>query len=427
MSRGLVPVPEEFVGTKALAPRRRRSWPELGADARHGLAGQMLAAMEPHSEADPVAILVHLLAGFGNAVGRGPFVRVGASRHHAKLNAALVGETAKGRKGMSWDYAKDVLSAADRYWADERIENGLSSGEGLINQVRDPRTARNKDGEEYVEDHGAEDKRLFVVEEEFASVLKVATREGNTLSAIIRSAWDSGKLSTLTRNNPLKASDSHVSIVGHVTKTELVRLLSESDAHNGFANRFLWVCVRRSRTLPFGGSWHEVDAGPLVRELGEAMRFARGIGEVRWGSTARPLWEARYAKLSEGSPGLFGAVTSRAEAQTLRLALVYALMDSSYFIEAEHLLAALAVWGYAEASARYVFGDTTGDPVADRIEDALSEASRGLTRTEISDVLGRNQPARRIEEALALLEGFGRARSEEIEGRGRPVVRWHAA
>lgn len=407
---------------------RQHRWPVLEPDAYHGLAGRMVRAMEPHSEADPVAILAHLLSGFGNAAGRSPHVKVGPTRHHAKINAALVGETAKGRKGMSWNYAADVLGAAERYWTEERVMNGLSSGEGLIYQVRDRVMGANKEGEEYVADPGAEDKRLFVLEEEFASVLKVATREGNTLSAIIRSAWDAGRLSTLTKNTPMKASESHVSIVGHVTKTELVKLLSESDAHNGFANRFLWICVRRSKALPFGGEWHAVDAAEMVRELRSSLQFAKDMGEVRWGDTAKPIWEERYEQLSEGAPGLFGAVTSRAEAQTLRLALVYALIDSSRFIEEAHLKAALAVWRYAEASARFVFGDTTGDPVADRIEEALLETPYGLSRTEISEVLGRNQPAKRIEDALSLLYRFGRVRFEEVPARGdgkRPAQRWY--
>lgn len=400
-------------------------WPVLNKDAYHGLVGDMVRAMEPHSEADPVAILVHLLAGFGNAVGKGPYVRVGAGRHYPKLNAALIGETSKGRKGMSWEYARDVLSAVDRYWSEECIENGLSSGEGLIDQVRDRRVERNKDGEEYVADYGADDKRCFILEEEFASVLKVATRDGNTLSAIIRTAWDSGRLSTLTKNNPLKSTDSHVSIMGHVTSTELVRLLSESDAHNGFANRFLWLCVRRSKVLPFGGEWYAVDAGPMVQELGSALRWAKDIGEVRWGSTAVPLWRQRYEALSEGYPGLFGAVTSRAEAQALRLALVYALIDSSRFIEEEHLRAGLAVWEYAEQSARYVFGDAVGDAVTDKIQDALRSTSYGLTRTEIRDLFGRNRSGEQIEESLHRLERLGRIEKRTVETGGRPAEKWY--
>jgi len=42
---------------------------------------------------------------------------------------------------------------------------------------------------------------------------------------------------------------------------------------------------------------------------------------------ARAIWQAVYPELSEGSGGLHGSVTARAEAQCIRLALVYALLD----------------------------------------------------------------------------------------------------
>ena len=403
---------------------RAQRWPVLGEDAYQGLPGRIVRAIEPHTEADPVAVLISLLSAFGNACGRGAFFRVGADRHHLKINAALVGETSKGRKGMSWGFVRDLMHAVDRYWAEERIENGLSSGEGLIYQVRDKRMGVNKDGDSVVEDPGADDKRLFVLEGEFAGALKVATREGNTLSAIIRTAWDAGKLSALTKNSPMKATDSHISIVGHVTKTELVRLLSDSDARNGFANRFLWVCVKRSKILPFGGQWATQNVAGMVSLLGEVLHFAKGAREMRWGNSAKPLWVERYPILSEGAPGLLGAVTSRSEAQVLRLACVYALMDSSSTIEEVHLKAALAVWDCAEASARYVFGDATGDAVADRIEHLLSEAPTGLTRVEIRNAFGRNKSSERIGQALELLERLGRVwKSIEHTG-GRPAERW---
>ena len=49
------------------------TWPSpLDESAFHGLAGRFVRAVEPHSEADPVALLVQTLVAFGNAVGRGP-------------------------------------------------------------------------------------------------------------------------------------------------------------------------------------------------------------------------------------------------------------------------------------------------------------------------------------------------------------------
>jgi hypothetical protein len=406
-------------GTACRVPR----WPKLHGDAYHGLVGRVVRAIEPVSEADPVAILVTFLSAFGNAIGRNSYARVGPSRHYAKINAALVGETSKGRKGMSWGYVKAIMHVAERYWTEERYANGLSSGEGLIYQVRDRVMGTDKEGNEVVTDVGAEDKRLFVVEEEFATVLKMATREGNILSAVLRACWDDARLATLTKNSPLKATESHVSIIGHVTKTELVRLLAEADAHNGFANRFLWVCVRRSKALPFGGDWDGLDVASLVSELGEVLRFAKS-GGVRWGNTAKPLWEDRYEALSEGAPGLFGAVTSRAEAQTLRLATVYALMDGTWFIEEEHLKAALALWDYCEASARYVFGNATGDPVADRIEAELEAEPDGLTKTDLSHLFKRNKSSEEIERSLSLLERHGRIIKRTESTGGRPAERW---
>jgi len=73
------------------------------------------------------------------------------------------------------------------------------------------------DYDEVCTDQGEEDKRLLIVEPEFASVLTVANHEGNTLSAILRQAWNDGNLSPLTKNNPIRATNAHVSIVGHIS------------------------------------------------------------------------------------------------------------------------------------------------------------------------------------------------------------------
>src|SRR5262245_28335506 len=97
------------------------------------------------------------------------------------------------------------------------------------------------------------DHRLLVVETELVSMFKVCGREGNTLSPVIRSAWDSATLSTMTRNNPMTAPGAHISIIGHITAEELRRHLNSTEAANGLGNRFLWFAVRRSRLLPDGG------------------------------------------------------------------------------------------------------------------------------------------------------------------------------
>ena len=98
-----------------------------------------------------------------------------------------------------------------------------------------------------------------------------------------------------------------------------------------------------------------------------------------------------------------GAVLSRAEAHVMRLAMLYALMDRSDIIKKEHLLAALSLWDYSEASVNYIFGNRTGDSEADRIYNALGNHAGGLTRTEIRDLFSRNEKRERIDDAISLL------------------------
>jgi hypothetical protein len=405
-------------------------WPEaLNQAAYEGLAGEIVRAIEPQTEADPAAILLQVIVSFGALVGRGPHVPVEGDEHHGNLFALLVGETAKARKGTSWGRVREIFSRAAQW---PNVINGLSSGEGLKWAVRDPIRKAERDKktgflEEVETDPGVADKRLLVVESEFAQVLRQAARAGNTLSAAVRCAWDSGTLRTLTKNETVTATGAHVCIIGHITADELRAELTQTESANGFANRFLFMCVRRSRRLAFGGR-------PLEQQLvnGFAERIARGAGKARglravgMSASAREVWEAVYPTLSEGYPGLFGAVTARAEAQCLRLALLYALMDEAEQIDRPYLLAALAVWERAEASARYIFGAALGDPIADEILRALRVAERaGLTRTAIRDLFKRHQTGERIGAALELLarRNLARWESQPTEG-GRPSEVW---
>lgn len=226
----------------------------------------------------------------------------------------------------------------------------------------------------------------------------------------------------------MKATEAHISIIGHITRSELLRHLTETEAANGFANRFTWLMVRRSKELPFGGEWHKVDIAPLVRRFCSALEFGSVPVLITWGDSAREIWREVYGPLSEGKLGLFGAVVGRAEAHVMRLAALYAVMGESHEIEREHLLGALALWDYSDKSARYIFGDATGDPVADQILSALRAAGKdGMTRTEISNLFGRNMRSERIAQALSLLLGAGRVRSKTHQTGGRQAERWYAA
>jgi hypothetical protein len=420
------PEPGEYPGDQG-------SWPApLEPEAYHGAAGDIVRAIEPHSEADPAALLIQLLIGFGNAVGRTPFFQVTSDRHYMNIYGVLVGPTAKGRKGSAWNAVKQLLGAADPEWSKKRITSGLSSGEGLIYGVRDPlekdEPIRGKDKQitgyqKVIEDQGVSDKRLLVIEPEFASVLRVAERDGSTISTQIRQAWDSGDLGTLTKSK-MTATAAHISIIGHITKDELLRDLTRTDSANGFANRFLWICVRRSKCLPEGGNLASVNFQPMTRRLMDALDFSRRQAELERDDDAKELWREVYPRLTGDRLGMFGAVTGRAEAITLRLSCLYALLDKSEVVRVPHLAAALEVWRYAEDSARFIFGDKIGDQMADTMLTALRSAPSGLTRTDITKLFGNNKSAQQITAALEVLRSHGLAEYQKKEGLGRHSEVW---
>jgi hypothetical protein len=138
---------------------------------------------------------------------------------------------------------------------------------------------------------------------------------------------------------------------------------------------------------------------------------------------AREAWGAVYSALSADRPGLVGALTARGEAHVMRLAALYALLDGQAEIDHVHLASALALWEFAEASTRLIFGDATGDPVADTIVRAV-RTSGELTDTQLSDLFGRHISAARLGRAKAALVAAGLIHSEAIETDGRPRMTW---
>ncbi|MDQ2729307.1 MAG: YfjI family protein [Actinomycetota bacterium] len=394
-------------------------WPDPPADAAYGgLVGDIVAALAPHTEADPVAILAQALVAAGVAIGRGAHFAVEASLHHPNEYVLVVGESAKARKGSSWDHVARLMNTADPGFA-TRTSTGLSSGEGLVWALRDPAGA----------DPGAADPRLLVVEAEFASVLKMTARDVNTLSPVLRSAWDGRPLALLTRTAPARAGAAHLGVIGHITAAELAHHVTGLEAANGLLNRFLIIAVRRARLLPEGGHPDPLGRSRLPAALAANLDTARNVGRLRLSAPARRLWWDTYPTLSAAIPGPAGALTARAEAHTVRLALLYALTDGARSISAAHLRAGLALWDYAARSAAWAAGQANAGPLAERVADALIAAGPdGLTRTQIRDTLGRNASGANVDAALAALATHHRAqvRTNNATG-GRPARTWTAA
>jgi hypothetical protein len=424
----------EAVGMAAETLRPEpQGWPEpLGFAAFHRFARRVVETLLPHSEADPAALLVHFLVAFGNAVGRGPHAQVEADRHAGNLYVAFIGETGEGRKGTAAGRIRDLFARADADWAKYCVKGGMSSGEGVIQAIRDPleKPVKEKGQEDsyktVVYDQGVADKRLFLREPELSRMFRAMALPGNTLSQIMRSGWDGQDLEALTKYKPVRATNPHISVAGDITVDELRKFLGRLELVNGFANRFLFVCTRRSKSLPEGGGLSEDKIDELAKQLREALDAARKIGRVERDPEARELWAKIYLELSADRPALLGAATSRAAAQVLRLSLIYALLDGSAIVRPQHLRAAREVWRYCDDSARYVLGDAL-DAMADKLLVALRSAGEdGLSGTEVRDLWGRHARIEDIKRALAQLEAAGLVVRVQVKTAGRPVTRWIA-
>jgi len=395
----------------------------LADDAFHGLAGLIVRKITPHTEADPAAMLIQLLVAFGNCVGRGPHFRIEDTSHFSNEFAVVVGKSAKARKGTSFNRISGLLEMADSDWRRDCHAHGLVSGEGIIWNIRDDAPGKN-DGEIVA---GVADKRLLIVEEELGGALSAAARKENTLTAILRSAWDGKNLRTLAKNCPAKATAPHVSLIGHVTFDELQSKLRGDALSNGFANRFLWIFASRTKLLPLGGSLRTEDLQHQGEALRRTVEHARTLGELTRDDETSELWCDAYTWLAAERTGNVGNVTSRMEAHAIRLSLLYALLDGSRVISAPHLRAALAVCKYAIRSAEHCFGGLTAD--ASAILNALSTCSPDeMPRTEITrNVFNGHRNADQLDIALHELESAGFATCRRETTNGAPRELWRSA
>ncbi len=395
--------------------------PKPGPEIFHGLAGELVDLFKPYTEAGSVAIAVQHLVMFGNAAGSGPVSHVGETPHHTNENVLIVGTSSRARKGDSGNIASKPLCDADPTWT-ENIASGLSSGEGLIHAVRDP-VWKDSEGERVLVDSGVSDKRLCVLETEFSTALKQFSRQGNVLSSVLRDAWDCKPvLRTLTKNSPLRATGAHISIVAHTTPEDLHAHLTDVDTANGLGNRFIVILTHRERKLPNPGRAPSSQVAALASQVRRSLDFAREVSEIRRSRDAERLWGEVYEQLTEDKPGLIGKLLARSESHVLRLSALYALYARSPHIDTDHLLSALALWDYSEASVHSIFGQRTGRPGADRILTGMMVGEE-LNLTQVrSQIFSNHISQAGLDLDLRLLEELGLIRTQIRKTGGRPEL-----
>ncbi|GIX52093.1 DUF3987 domain-containing protein [Sphaerotilus sulfidivorans] len=416
-------------------PDLHRNAPRPDPACLYGLLGRVAEAGSETTEANPFAVAFNALVYLSAGIGRGPFLPVGNTWHHANLFGLHVGRSGRGRKGDAAGLVHRIDRALQDRGTPEAFQvwrSGLSTREGLVTLIHDGYT----DGKNEVPP--INDKRLCVFESEFVNVLHQGKREGNTLSAALRDAWDGVSIKPATKSAKIGATDPHIAIVGAVTPSELRTSMAARELTNGFANRFLMIFAERTRLVPFPEATPQETVNSLADEFGRTFEFAQAgrwvekdTMRVSLSPAAAALYASLYRELCNevGGPAVFPLLERRAPV-LLRIALILAMTDRTAIIERHHIEAAHAWVRFWTESVLYVFAEAADEEAsrqtsetAHRIADFIRSKGE-VTRKQITTELFRgNVQKDRIDAALDELLGSSPpvAVVREVRGAGRPA------
>lgn len=361
------------------SPDIHRNAPQPDPVCLYGLVGDVARAGSEGTEANAYAIAANFMAYLSCAIGRGPYLPIGNTWHHARLYILHIGRSGRGRKGdaVSLINRLDTALRQLRETAAPPIHRGgLSSREGLVSLFHDGY----KNGK--LEVPAIQDKRLWVVESEFANVLHQGRREGNTLSAALRDCWDGVSLKPATKSNRLYASHPHLCLSGAISPSELLSLMRARELTNGFANRFLMIWAERERIVPFPQATPQDSVDALAARILSVLEFvqAERVNErdhlpVSLTAQAQSSYSQLYrGELIDDSAGEHvTALLERRAPMLLRLAMIFALCDLQTRIDVQHIQAAMGWIRHGVESAKFVFLKATDAADTVRINTAVKK------------------------------------------------------
>lgn len=400
-----------------------RSAPQPDPACLYGLIGDVGRAGSDGTETNPHAIAANFMAYLACAIGRNPYLPIGNTWHHARLFVLHIGRSGRGRKGDALSLALRIdqaLRELSNAHAPQIHRGGLSSREGLVALIHDGYKQGRQDVEPMV------DKRLWVVESEFANVLHQGRRDGNTLSAALRDCWDGVSMKPATKSNRLYASDPHVCLSGAISPGELLTLMKTRELTNGFANRFLMIWAERSQVLPFPKATPQATVDEIAQRVLEVLKFVAADQHgnrdgLRMELSPQAQWhygQLYRAELNEecGSPVL-AALLERRAPMLLRLAMLFALTNTQLRIDVQHIEAAAAWIRHAVASVRFVFMSAEDDAqmarvleMANQILEFLRRRGPASRRDITVDCFNRRATKQHIDAAVEHLLGMTPAR-----------------
>lgn len=331
----------------------------------HGPLGDIVNILDPHTEADPVGVLMSLMTMYSVAIGPEPTVKVGNSNQKLIVWTILSGDSGIGRKGTATGDARLVVEKAVPHLFDRTSHfiSAPNSGAGFVSDLHN-RALQNgwtdnkedDDGETYITGLLPGFPALMVVPE-MASVFRT-NKVDTTLSQNLREAWEGGSLSNVTKKESIVVDAPHVGIIGHITPTELETSLSDSDSGGGTANRMLWIYVERSKRLKLGGNLSSEELEKAASMFKEAVEFAADFGgTVTLSQEAKNYWlDVVYDEIDEAilTGETVKTFAARSIPYTYRLAALYALSSHRTEISVADLSAAAGIIRYVVESIIHI-------------------------------------------------------------------------
>ncbi|MBC7945912.1 MAG: DUF3987 domain-containing protein [Burkholderiales bacterium] len=376
---------------------RHTNQPQPHPTALYGLAGEVGRAAAATTEANEYAVAAGYLTFLSAMIGRGVYLPIGNTWHHARIFTLHVGRSGRGRKGDALSLVQRIRHAVGEHdpsgdLLGQTHIGGLSTREGLALLIHDGFMAGK---EEVAPIH---DKRLWCVESEFANVLHQSKRDGNTLSSALRDAWDGVSIRPAIKTSRVWASDPHIALSGAITPSELKNLIQSRELTNGFANRFMIFWSERTRLIEFPAATDQATVNTLAQRTAEVIRLAKGdypnskdARRMTLAPQAAELYGGLYrGELNrQGEGDLLAALLERRAPLLLRMAMLFALTDLTLTIERKHIEAACAWVRYWHDSVRFIFsevGDTEGAGERAVVGEQIVTYLRGCTEADRSQL-----------------------------------------
>jgi len=405
--------------------------PKLREEGLIGLLGRIAKDLANGTEASEEFIAGYLKVRLSASIPRGylslPF---GAFTTEPRINALFVLPSGEG-KGLAERQTNPLIELAIKLLEDpvsqhselpiySRVYNGgLSTGEGIAYELRDDSVSPKGEVQE-----GVKDKRLCVVEPEFASVFSKCNMSTSILSGTIRKLFDGDSLEPMTKSERTSCKKPHVHIVGHITPTELLAKLDSVSISNGFANRFPIFSGIQQVHQPIPEVIDKCLLEGYANELNDVLSWCHEEARsLTMSDCYKELWIEKYSDLKQiGAKGsIEQSLMARAPHYAVIYAILFAAFDKSQTVTSQHLRSSLAWIDYWHESVRYIFNteadahraaqrDAQAYTVLSTIKRLIAENDgQPITRTPLKTALGKKFTSKQLTEVLKFLQELPKA------------------